>query len=488
MEKHGKKLWIGVLLFMAAAVCALVFLMKDKIGGGRAGETAGNADAGQMMEGGPGGMGGPGQMEGGPGGQGSAGQQAGGAGGPGNAGQQAGGQGRGTAGQSQQAEADLVSAVNPVIGNMYKTTGLTGTLESADTVYVYAKASGDVTAVNVKAGDEVTAGQVLFEIDTDQVDSAKNSMDSASVSLSQAKSNLSRMKILYDGGDLSDQEYEQYENNVKSAELQYKSAKQAYDRQKEYSSVTAPISGRVESCDVAVYDRANANMELCVISGEGNKKITFYVTQRMLENISEGDKLTVEKNGKTYDAYVSAINSMVDSATGLFKLEARLEDTDEVATGTVVKLEVATAKAENAMLIPIDVVYYSGGEAFVYLYEDGTARTAYIEVGLTDDEYAEVLSGLSENDLVIKSWSSNLYEGAKVRLNEGSGEEAPEASTDGETAAGEEGTAAEPNEPEGESGEQEAPAVPADKNPAAPEAGGEPGEEAPAEHGQETEG
>jgi len=371
MRKFGKKLWIDVLLFILAVLCVLFFLRKKN-------NTGGMPQDGAM------GMGGPGQEPGG-----------------------------------QQMEADIVSAVNPSTGNIYITTGLTGTLESSDVVYVYAKASGDVTDVHVKAGDEVTAGQVLFEIDTDQVDSAKNSLDSASVSLSQAKSNLSRMKILYDGGDLSEQEYEQYVNNVKSAELQYSSAKLAYDRQVEYSTVTAPISGRIESCNTEVYDRVGVNAELCVISGEGSKKITFYVTQRMLENISEGDAVAVEKNGKSYEAHISAINSMVDSATGLFKLEAQLEDTDEVATGTVVKLELTTERAENTMLIPIDAIYYSGGDAFVYLYEDGTARTAAIEVGLTDEENAEVLSGLSAEDLVIKSWSSNLYEGAKIRLNEG---------------------------------------------------------------------
>lgn len=371
MKKPGKKqmrILIGLLVLAAIVLCALLFLRKNSSQGGGMGQ--------------------------GPGGQ---------------------------MGQGQQAEADIVSAEVPTTGSIYITTGLTGTLESSDVVYVYAKASGDVTDVKVKAGDTVEAGQVLFEIDTEQVESAKNSLDSAAVSLAEAQSTLARMQILYDGGDLSDQDYEQYTNNVKSAQLSYNSAKLNYDKQVEYSTVTAPISGRIESCDTEVYDLVTANQELCVISGEGNKKITFYVTQRMLENMDEGDVVTITKNGKEYDAQISAINSMVDSDTGLFKIEAQMEETEEVATGTVVKLQVTTNKAENVMLIPIDAVYYSGGDAYVYLYEDGKARVASIEVGLTDTDYAEVVSGLSYDDLVIKTWSSNLYEGATVRLNEGSG-------------------------------------------------------------------
>ena len=148
-------------------------------------------------------------------------------------------------GMQQESNVTVVNAANPTTGDVSVTSSLTGTVEAADVVYVYAKAGGDVTAVNVKAGDIVSQGQVLMEINTEQVESAKNNMDSAQVNLSQAQSNLNRMQILYGSGDLSDQEYEQYQNNLKSAELQYESAKLAYEKQVEYSTVTAPISGKI---------------------------------------------------------------------------------------------------------------------------------------------------------------------------------------------------------------------------------------------------
>ena len=47
-----------------------------------------------------------------------------------------------------------------------------------------------MTAVNVKAGDVVAAGQVLLEIDTKQVDTSKNSMDAAKVAWDDAQSTL----------------------------------------------------------------------------------------------------------------------------------------------------------------------------------------------------------------------------------------------------------------------------------------------------------
>lgn len=330
----------------------------------------------------------------------------------------AGGQGGGPGGGARESSTTIVKAAVPTTGDLSLTTGLTGTVEAADVVHVYAKASGDVTTVHVKAGDMVAQGQVLCEIDTEQVESAKNSMDSAQVQLSEAQSNLNRMQILYSGGDLSDQEYEQYTNSLKSAQLSYESAKLNYEKQVEYSTITAPIAGRVESCDVEVYDRISQSEQLCVISGEGDSRITFYVTQRMMRNLNVGDDLTVTKNGTSYKGWITEISSMVDEDTGLFKVKAELENTDELAIGSTVRINLITDRTENAMLIPVDAIYYSEGDAYVYLYEDGVARMTGIEVGLYDSDYAEVLSGLDADDLVVSTWSSNLYEGANIRLRD----------------------------------------------------------------------
>lgn len=189
----------------------------------------------------------------------------------------------------------------------------------------------------------------------------------------------------------------------------------------EYSTVTAPIAGRIESCDVEVYDRVSQSGQLCVIAGEGGSRITFYVTQRMLKNLNEGDALEIIKHGSAYEGHISEISSMVDSESGLFKVKAEMENTDEIAIGSTVKINLVTERAENAMLVPVDAIYYSNSNAYVYLYQDGVAKMAQVEVGLYDSESAEILSGLSRDDVVVSTWSSNLYEGAVIRLQDGEG-------------------------------------------------------------------
>jgi len=70
--------------------------------------------------------------------------------------------------------------------------------------------------------------------------------------------------------------------------------------------------------------------------------------------------------------------------------------------------------------------------------ENGTIKKQFIELGLQGEEKVEILSGLSEKDLVVSSWNNEMYDGAKVRLNSSE----TEASSDEKTAGEEDSSTA----------------------------------------------
>ena len=307
---------------------------------------------------------------------------------------------------------------NPQAGTIELSTGLTGTIEQSSIVNVITKGSGEVLEVYVKMGDQVEKDQKLFRIDNKQLDAAKITMDTTRVSLNDAQNSLNRMQVLYDSGDISAQAYEQTVNGVSLAKLQYDSAKLNYDIQLENSTVTAPIAGLLDQFDVEVHDMSAAGTVAAVISGGGSKSVAFAVTERVVKGIAVGDSITIEKNGTEYTGTISEVGTMVDAATGLFKVKADMAEADGLATGTTVKLYVTSQKAENVMTIPVDCVSYSNGDAFVYTYnaESSTAKKVPIEDGLIDSEKVEVKSGLSYDDDVIVTWTKEIYDGSTVRL------------------------------------------------------------------------
>jgi len=331
----------------------------------------------------------------------------------------------------------------PETGSIELSTGLTGTVEPADQVYVIPKGSGEVLEVYVNQGDVVQKGQKLFRIDNKQLDAARITLNTTQVSVNDAQTSLNRMKALYESGDISSQAYEQAVSALSMAKLQYDSAKLNYDTQSENTVITAPIAGVLEQFSVDVHDMSSAGSVAGVISGAGGKTLTFNVSERVMKGLQVGDPVTVEKNGSEYNGAITEIGSMVDAQTGLFKVKASLGESDGLASGTMVKVYVTAEKAENVMVLPADCVNYSNGDAYVYTYDaaTSTAKKTPVEDGLIDSDKIQIVSGLSYDDEVITSWSKELYDGAAVNIQVD--EDSTDNSADSTDAAAEDSTAAE---------------------------------------------
>ena len=104
-----------------------------------------------------------------------------------------------------------------------------------------------------------------------------------------------------------------------------------------------------------------------VVSNKDILTVTFSVSRNVVNNISVGDEVVIDDAGDKYTAVITEIGSMVNSANGLFKVEAKLDESANVLSGVSVKLTVVTDKNENGLLVPFSSVYYDNGDAYVYL-------------------------------------------------------------------------------------------------------------------------
>ena len=313
----------------------------------------------------------------------------------------------------EEALIPVVNVENPQMGSIELYRSLVGKVEPSDVVYIYPKAAGEITDVFVKAGDMVQEGQPICKIDTKQVEAARLQMESAQQAMNDANTNLGRQQALFAAGDIASVAFEQAQTQAKNAQIAYDSAKLNYDYQVEFANVTAPISGKVETCNIEVHDNVASQVLLAVISGAGSKSITFSVPEKVVTELHVGDPISVDKNGTDYQGTINEVSSMIDDSTGLFKVKASVENGDALPTGSTTKLSVISDRADNVLTIPVDAVYYSGGDAYVYTYDNGTVHYVPVEVGLYDSQKAQILSGINASDEVITTWSSELYEGSQ---------------------------------------------------------------------------
>lgn len=295
---------------------------------------------------------------------------------------------------------------------------LVGSVEPSDVVYVYPKASGEVTEIFVKTGDMVEKDQLLCIIDTKAVDAARLNLEAAQAALEDMEVNYERQKVLFEAGDISSYAWEQTQLGMKNAKIQYDSAKVNYDTQMEFSYITATIGGKLENFNLELHDMVSPQNLMCVISGEGSKVVTFSLPEKIQKRLSIGDRILIDKNGEAYEGVITEISTALDAGTGLFKIKAAVEDGDGLQTGASVKLSVTSDKAEQVDVLPVGCIYYEGGEPFVYTYDEGIVHQVPVEVGIYDETYIEIRDGLSKTDQVISSWSSELFEGSSVVLAE----------------------------------------------------------------------
>ena len=321
----------------------------------------------------------------------------------------------------------------PQTGDIVLYTDLTGTIEPQSKASVQPKIGGEILEVFFQAGEQVAEGQVLCQIDSDALTSLRLQMEAAQVALNDANNTLARTQALFASGGVSQQVLEQAQNGAQNARISYESAKNQYDLQVEYTQVTAPISGVIESRTIEPHDHVSAGQEICVISGRDQQQVNFGITEQILGNLSVGDGITVEKGEASYEGTVTEVGSMVNASTGLYDVKAVLHQADGLTTGSRVKLTVVMDQALGAMTIPLEAVNYSQGQPFVYCYEDGVAVRTDIESGIYDSEHMEVISGLTPDSQVITSWSNELMDGAEVLPAEDT-ESEDEIETDGQEA------------------------------------------------------
>lgn len=314
------------------------------------------------------------------------------------------------------ASKPVVEIGMPEKGDIRKYTDLTGTVKSGEEVSVFPKTAGEVTEVLVKVGDKVGVGDVLCRLDVEtSLKSLKTALDSAELSLTQAKTNYERQKALYDSGNLSTQQYEAARDAVTGAELQYNNAKTNYENLVEYSVITAPIDGIISTCNINAHDMVANQTPICVITDEGQKDIVFNTTKGIRDYLSMGQDVQVFKSGESYNAKIYEIGTKVEQS-GMFKIKAALDESanDLFATGETVKLNLETDSAEGVIKIPLDSVYFDKGLAYAYIYDSGKLQKKELETGLSDNTEIEVKSGISMNDNILTTWTSELGDGTEV--------------------------------------------------------------------------
>lgn len=344
----------------------------------------------------------------------------------------------------EHTQLPLATGISVEKGDLSITESLVGTIEASEQYALASKVSGEVLEIYAENGAELKKGDKIARLDNQkQIDAAKYTLEQAEAQAKAASDARNRLASLQASGDISAQDFESADAQAKAAEAQVKAAKLNYDTQVEFATITAPADGVLQNSILVKDAMIPQGTQIASLMGNGKQQLVFSATEELMKNLSLGQEVKVEKGQEQYSGSITEISGVMNAQTGLFIVKANLENSS-LPEGSRVKLTVTKDSRTGVNLLPLSVIYYDNGSPYVYLLEkgegeNGTIKKQFIELGLQGEEKVEILSGLSEKDLVVSSWNNEMYDGAKVRLNssetEASSDEKKTGETDSSTAA-----------------------------------------------------
>ena len=343
----------------------------------------------------------------------------------------------------EHTQLPLATGISVEKGDLSITESLVGTIEASEQYALASKVSGEVLEIYAENGAELKKGDKIARLDNQkQIDAAKYTLEQAQAQAKAASDARNRLASLQASGDISAQDFESADAQAKAAEAQVKAAKLNYDTQVEFATITAPADGVLQNSILVKDAMIPQGTQIASLMGNGKQQLVFSATEELMKNLSLGQEVKVEKGQEQYTGSITEISGVMNAQTGLFTVKANLENSS-LPEGSRVKLTVTKDSRTGVNLLPLSVIYYDNGSPYVYLLEkgegeNGTIKKQFIELGLQGEEKVEILSGLSEKDLVVSSWNNEMYDGAKVRLNSSE----TEASSDEKTAGEEDSSTA----------------------------------------------
>lgn len=317
---------------------------------------------------------------------------------------------------------------------------------SNETVKIIPQVSGEVTRVHVQQGQHVSAGDVLFEIDSRTysaaLQSAEAELNTAKAQLKIDSAQLERSKSLLPQNYISQQQYETYEAqveqdiaNVDAAEAHVKKAKIDL----EHCSIISPINGfagitsRLDDGTTSyVIDQGNIvtaldeDATLTVVDDVDTLKIEFSVSENHYYNLQKffaqnDNQLNVEISSLADQSIVgnaklTVATNAINAQTGNIVLRATMDNKDhKFWTGQSVKVRVLLNMIHDAILIPSEAVKMGQSGRYVFVIkEDKSVDIRPVEIGQIHGDMTVINNGLNDGDLIVQRGQLMLAPGTKV--------------------------------------------------------------------------
>lgn len=310
-----------------------------------------------------------------------------------------------------------VLRVNDTLFNHY--LEIQGSVDTKENILVQPEFQGTLTALNVKAGQKVSKGQILGRIDdaglSQQVASLENQY-------ALAKTTFERQKNLWNQKIGSEMQYLQAQTQMISAQRGVAQIKAQLAK----TEIKAPFSGTIDAVFVEKGQVVAPSLQgLMRIVNLSNMYVSTTVPEAYIGKLKVGTEVDVflTSLGKTYKGKVRQIGSFINPNNRSFGIEVAVPNPENLLRpNQVAKLKIVDYISKNAIVVPTNVIQEDGEKnKFVYLVSNangksGNAKKTIVKVGQSSDNVTEILSGITAKDIIVTEGINAISDGMKVNF------------------------------------------------------------------------
>ena len=286
-----------------------------------------------------------------------------------------------------------------------------GTVRAIQQVQVGSQLQAEVKELNVRAGDAVSAGQVLARLDATSLQAraarARAQLVAAEARNRQAQSDLKRVTDIYQRQAATEREFNDAVRAAEVSEAEVEAARQADAEartQLAYATIKSPMGGQVIDRHVEVGDLVQPGE--VIVTLEGELQLEAEVPESLSVKLAVGDEVDVEIDavGFRCTGHVREIvpEASATSRTFLVKVAGDGPCPPNVHSGMFGRMFIPLGEAER-LTIPASAVRQVGQLKMVYVADASgkQAQRRYVRLGDTLGERVEVLSGLEAGEPVM---------------------------------------------------------------------------------------
>jgi len=304
-----------------------------------------------------------------------------------------------------------VSTVTVTPGNFTNYVDLQGRIDAQDNVMAYSQSPGVITSLNVKAGDHVSKGEVLVQLD--------NSVLNQQIAQAQTQVNLNktlydRQKNLWDQKIGTEVQYLQAQTTLLSSEKQVSQLRQQADMYR----ITAPISGTIDQMDLKLGQVIQPGTNGIRIVNTDNLKVKADVPESYATDINQGDqvKVVIPDANDSLNLKVTFAAKVIDPGSRSFGIEIKLPPSKTLRPNMTATIRVADYSKKNSLSVPLKAIQHSDTSTFVFVNQNGLAKKRIVKIGNTYGGKSEITAGLSAGDQVVTEGASEIEDGDKLRV------------------------------------------------------------------------